>query len=207
MIDISIIDYGMGNLYSVLCACEKVGFRAKITNNPNDIEDSKLIILPGVGSFPSAMNELRNKNLDKIIINQNLKGKRIIGICLGMQLLFDQSNEISKNNGLGILKGEITEFKKKKILNVGWREINIKKNNSLLEFKKNKNIDNFYFIHSFIAKPQDAEIITATSNFNNQEFCCAVKSKNVEAFQFHPEKSGYLGLKIFENLKKEFKSL
>ena len=183
MIDISIIDYGMGNLYSVLCACEKVGFRAKITNNPNDIEDSKLIILPGVGAFPSAMNELRNKNLDKIIINQNLKGKRIIGICLGMQLLFDQSNEISKNNGLGILKGEITEF------------------------KKNKNIDNFYFIHSFIAKPQDAEIITATSNFNNQEFCCAVKSKNVEAFQFHPEKSGYLGLKIFENLKKEFKSL
>ena len=138
MIDISIINYGMGNLYSVLCACEKVGFNAKITNNPKDIEDSKLLILPGVGAFPSAMKELKNKNLDKIIIKQNLKGKKIIGICLGMQLLFEQSNEITKNSGLGILKGEIIEFKKKKLLNVGWRKIMINKNNNLLKFKKMK---------------------------------------------------------------------
>ncbi len=207
MIDVSIINYGMGNLYSVLCACEKVGFNAKITNNLKDIEDSRLIILPGVGAFPSAMRELKNRDLDKIIIKQNLKGKKIIGICLGMQLLFERSTEITKNSGLGILKGEIIEFEKKKILNVGWRKIEIKKKDSLIELEKNKKSNKFYFINSFIAKPSDKEIITATSNFNDQEFCCAVKSNNVEAFQFHPEKSGLIGLKVFKNLKKKIKSL
>ena len=207
MIDISIVNYGMGNLYSVLCACEKVGFKAKITDNPRDIEDSRLLILPGVGAFPSAMKELNNKNLDNVIIKQNQKGKKIIGICLGMQLLFEQSNEIIKSSGLGILKGKITEFKKKKILNVGWRKIIINKKSNLLEFEINENIKEFYFIHSYIAKPDNTKIVTATSSFDNQEFCCAVKNNNVEAFQFHPEKSGALGLKLFENLKKEFKYL
>ena len=148
MIDISIVNYGMGNLYSVLCACEKVGFKAKITDNPRDIEDSRLLILPGVGAFPSAMKELNNKNLDNVIIKQNQKGKKILGICLGMQLLFEQSNEIIKSSGLGILKGKITEFKKKKILNVGWRKIIINKKVISWNLRSMKILKNFIlFIH------------------------------------------------------------
>jgi glutamine amidotransferase len=211
MIDIAIIDYGMGNLYSLYCACKVFGFKTKITNDEEIIKKSKIIILPGVGAFPDAMRIIKKKKLDYIILKNFEKNKKIIGICLGMQLLFDSSNEFKITKGLGLVKGEVlgfnpSYFKSDYSLNVGWNRI-IKKNvkNNLLENIKKQ--DKFYFIHSYYCKPKDQKIITTNSFFNKNQFCSSIKSKNIEAFQFHPEKSSLSGLKIFKNIKKELNEI
>jgi len=199
MYDISIIDYSMGNLYSVLCACRYVGLNAIITDDHKIIENSKVIILPGVGAYGKAMQIIKKKKLDKTIIKHHHSKKNIIGICLGMQLLFEQSNEISINKGLGIINGEVLKFNNKnRPLNVGWRKITPKHiDNSFLS----KNVNKYYFIHSFYVKPKDENIVVANSDFEGFSFCCAIKYKNIQAFQFHPEKSGASGLEIYSNLK------
>lgn len=207
MIDIAIIDYGMGNLYSLYCACNIFGFKTRITDDEYAINKSKIIILPGVGAFPDAMRIIKKKKLDYTILKNYENNKKIIGICLGMQLLFDSSNEFKITKGLGLVQGEVSVFnsvtpKNDYSLNVGWREITKKnvKNSLLKEINKK---DEFYFIHSYYCKPKDQKIISTNSIFNKKHFCSSIKSKNVEAFQFHPEKSGISGLKIFKNLKKE----
>ena len=128
MIDIAIIDYGMGNLYSLYCACNIFGFKTKITSDEDIINKSKIIILPGVGAFPDAMRIIKKKKLDYVILKNFEKNKKIIGICLGMQLLFDSSNEFKVTKGLGLIQGEVLAFnslssKNDYLLNVGWKEI------------------------------------------------------------------------------------
>lgn len=211
MIDIAIIDYGMGNLYSLYCACNIFGFKTKITSDEDIINKSKIIILPGVGAFPDAMRIIMKKKLDYVILKNFEKNKKIVGICLGMQLLFDSSREFKITKGLGLVQGEVLAFnslsaKNDYSLNVGWKEI-LKENNksSLLE-KINKK-DKFYFIHSYYCKPKNKKVITTNSIFNKNKFCSSIKSKNIEAFQFHPEKSNLSGLKIFKNLKKELNEI
>lgn len=211
MIDIAIIDYGMGNLYSLYCACNIFGFKTKITSDEDIINKSKIIILPGVGAFPDAMRIIMKKKLDYVILKNFEKNKKIVGICLGMQLLFDSSSEFKITKGLGLVQGEVLAFnppsaKNDYSLNVGWKEI-LKENNksSLLE-KINKK-DKFYFIHSYYCKPKNKKFITSNSIFNKNKFCSSIKSKNIEAFQFHPEKSSLSGLKIFRNLKKELNEI
>lgn len=206
MIDIAIIDYGMGNLYSLYCACNIFGFKTMVTSNEDIINKSKIIILPGVGAFPDAMRIIKKKKLDYVILKNFEKNKKIIGICLGMQLLFDRSHEFKITKGLGIVKGEVLAFntivsKNDYSLNVGWKEI-VRKNirGSLLENVNKK--DKFYFIHSYYCEPKNQKIITSNSIFNKNEFCSSIESKNIEAFQFHPEKSSISGLKIFKNIKK-----
>jgi glutamine amidotransferase len=211
MIDIAIIDYGMGNLYSLYCACNIFGFKTKITSDEDIINKSKIIILPGVGAFPDAMRIIMKKKLDYVILKNFEKNKKIVGICLGMQLLFDSSREFKITKGLGLVQGEVLAFNPLSVkndysLNVGWKEI-LKENNksSLLE-KINKK-DKFYFIHSYYCKPKNKKVITTNSIFNKNKFCSSIKSKNIEAFQFHPEKSSLSGLKIFKNLKKELNEI
>jgi imidazole glycerol-phosphate synthase subunit HisH len=205
MFDIAIINYGMGNLHSVYCACEKVGLKAKITDKIEEINESKAIILPGVGAFGSAMKKIKEKKIDKAIYAHHKKQKKIIGICLGMQLLFEKSYEITNNKGLDILKGDVMNISgtNKNLLNVGWRDVKINEEvNSLLNsMTKKKN--QYYFIHSFYVELKEKQILTASSEFIDKKFCCAIKKNNIEAFQFHPEKSGDAGLEIFNNLKKE----
>lgn len=211
MVDISIIDYGMGNLYSIYCACTSFGFKTKITDDESIINKSKIIILPGVGAFPDAMKIIKKKKLDFVILKNFEKNKKIIGICLGMQLLFDRSYEFKTTKGLGIVKGDVFGFKsfnskKNYSLNVGWKEIlksNIK-NNLLKDIKKK---DRFYFIHSYFCKPKNKKIVTSNSIFNKKEFCSSIKFNNIEAFQFHPEKSSFSGLKIFKSIKKELNEI
>jgi glutamine amidotransferase len=207
MFDISIIDYGMGNLYSIYCACNIFGFKTKITDDESIINKSKVIILPGVGAFPDAMKIIKKKKLDYVIYKNFDKNKKIIGICLGMQLLFDRSYEFKTTKGLGIIKGDVLGFnsspsKNNYSLNVGWKEI-VKHNtdNSLLKNIKKK--DKFYFIHSYFCKPENKKIVTSNTIFNKREFCSSIKFNNIEAFQFHPEKSSFSGLKIFKSIKKE----
>ena len=203
MYDVSIIDIKMGNLKSIKEACNHVGLKCAITNKPKIINASKCIILPGVGSFPQAMKNLKKLKLVDTIYNFNKSKKLIIGICLGMQLLFEESLEIKQTRGLGLVKGKVTRssFNSKKTINIGWEKVFVRKKNALLS-KKNTN-KKFYFIHKYFCQPKNKYNILAHSKFNNSLFCAAIKFKNIEAYQFHPEKSGLNGLKIYNNIKKK----
>jgi len=207
MHDVSIIDYKMGNLYSVDCALKYVGVKSIITDDLTEIKNSKCIILPGVGAFPEAMKRLKEKKLDQAIKEFNESKKLIIGICLGMQILFSKSHENGTTNGLGLLKGEVKKFdvldkeKQKQSFNVGWRTVEIKSNNGLNCCMPKKKDEQMYFIHSYHVVPEDYSIQTSTSKFFGNEFTSSVKKNNIEAFQFHPEKSRKEGLTIYKKLK------
>lgn len=193
---IAIIDYGMGNLRSVQKAFEYVGFETKITDNYKDILKADKVILPGVGAFSDAIKTIREKEFDKALEECINNGKKILGICLGMQLLFDVSYENGEYEGLKILKGEIIKFKSGlKVPHVGWNSLDIIKNEPLFEgLEKNPFV---YFVHSYYLKT-DEPIVSATTYYG-ENIQIAVQKNNVYALQFHPEKSGNTGLKILKN--------
>lgn len=192
---IAIADYGIGNLRSVQKAFNKIGYDAVITGDKTLIESASHIVLPGVGAFADAINLLRTTGLDKVIIDQAKNGKPILGICLGMQLLFESSSESGVHDGLGLIKGKITRFDiDLKVPQVGWNSVKVAKLSKILN-----NVDGeyFYFVHSFCA----AEINEETCGITDYgvEFTSAVENANVFGVQFHPEKSGESGLKILKN--------
>ena len=192
MIDVAILNFNMGNLFSIKCALNYVGLKSIITDDIEIIKKSKSIIIPGVGAFPEAIKRIKEKRLDWAINEFNNKGKPIIGICLGMQLLFTESNEIKKTKGLDLLKGNVKKFKENDkrnrtlSFNVGWNKINTK------QYKKNKSFvadldqKSMYFIHSFFVASKEEAIKTSTSYFYNREFISSIKKNNIQGFQFHP---------------------
>ena len=203
---ICIVDYGLNNLSSVKNACLKFDIDAKIIENYNDIANSDVVILPGVGSFPEAIRNLKEKNFFEPILEFiNNKNKIFIGICLGMQMLFESSNEFGFQEGFKFFNGKIkrfSTFNTKKIPHIGWRNINIKKTSKLT---KNFNIDdNFYFVHSYFAEitKTNSEFVLSTSNYYDENFISSIEKDNVYGFQFHPEKSGVSGMKFYKNLYK-----
>ena len=207
--DLAIINYGMGNLLSIQSAAESVGLRTIVTNEKKIIEKAKSLLLPGVGAFNQAMKNINKYDIKKSIFDFNRKGKPIIGVCLGMQLFFEESNEIKKTKGLGLIKGTVSSLtknnrKKKVDINIGWSKINIM-NNYGSNLSDNLNNKKFYFIHKFSCRPKSKNVTIAMSSFSNIEFSAAVKYKNIEGYQFHPEKSGPNGLLIYKNLKKNLK--
>jgi len=208
--DVAILDYDMGNLFSVSCALNFVGLKSVITDDAEIINKTKCIIIPGVGAYPEAMKRLKDKGLDKIIYDFHEKKGVIIGICLGMQLLFSESSEIKKTKGLGLLEGNVEKFKfksNKNTFNVGWSQIStnkFKQNNSYVTSLNKKKM---YFIHSYYVNTKKNEIKTSTSKFFEKEFISSVKKNNIQGFQFHPEKSGADGIEIYRNLKKDLKNL
>jgi imidazole glycerol-phosphate synthase subunit HisH len=208
--DVAILDYDMGNLFSVSCALNFVGLKSVITDDAEIINKTKCIIIPGVGAYPEAMKRLKDKGLDKIIYDFHEKKRVIIGICLGMQLLFSESSEIKKTKGLGLLEGNVEKFKfksNKNTFNVGWSQIStnkFKQNNSYVTSLNKKKM---YFIHSYYVNTKKNEIKTSTSKFFEKEFISSVKKNNIQGFQFHPEKSGADGIEIYRNLKKDLKNL
>ena len=207
MNDVAILNFNMGNLFSIKCALNYVGLKSVVTDDFEVIKNSKSLIIPGVGAFPEAMKRLKEKKLDSAIYDCNEKGKIIVGICLGMQLLFSESNEIKKTKGLNLIEGEVEKFSEKKSsntkasFNVGWNKIRTKK------FKKNSSYvsdldkKDMYFIHSYYVKPRIQEIKTSTSFFYKKEFISSVKKDHIQGFQFHPEKSGECGIQIYKKLK------
>ena len=201
---ISIIDYGMGNIYSIQCALKSVGIESVLTNSIKEIKKTQGIILPGVGAFPEAMKRLKKDKIPDVIYEFNEKKKLIIGICLGMQLLFEKSTEIQETQGLSLIKGRVKKFKSNS-LNVGWSQIMLKRmqneQKSFLDLSLNKK--SMYFIHSYHSVPENKEIISSTSKFNNEGFVSSLSSENIKAFQFHPEKSGKYGVKIYKEILKE----
>lgn len=198
---IAIIDYGMGNKYSVFNALNYLGIDCLITNKKEEIEKCDRIILPGVGAFGAAMETLENSGLKQVLDDEVLKkAKPFLGICLGMQLVAEYGHEKGYYKGLGWIKGEVvkleTDGSNLKIPHVGWNDIIIKKNVPLLEgIKKEKA---FYFVHSYVFKSEDENEIVAVCNYG-QNFTAIVWKDNIFATQFHPEKSQKNGLIVLEN--------
>jgi len=193
----AIIDYGVGNLFSLKSSLKSIGVDAVVTDNPEDIKSSDRMILPGVGAFGDAAAKLKNSGLDKIIIEQAQNGKPLLGICLGMQLLFEKSYEYGEYKGLGLIKGEILPFKdvldsSLKIPHIGWNKLDFKESNSPL-FRHIKNGDYVYFVHSYYAQLSEE---TVASTEYGIDFTASVQNGNIFGCQFHPEKSGSVGLDI-----------
>ena len=199
---IAVIDYGMGNLRSVQKALEVVGAKAIITSDPRDLKKCDKLVFPGVGAFGEAMKELKKLKLVEPIKDAIGEGKPFLGLCLGLQLLFDKSEEAPGVKGLGILDGESKRFKFKsqalKVPHMGW--------NSIIRGKgpRAKILDGvpdgsyMYFVHSYYVKPKDRGVILTTTDYGI-DFVSGIHKNNVYGFQFHPEKSQELGLRILKN--------
>ena len=202
---IAVIDYGVGNLFSLLSSLNYVGLDTKLTNNIEEIKNAKGIILPGVGAFRDAIGNLEKYGLKEILINEAKNGKPFLGICLGMQMLFEKSYEYGEYEGLGLINGTVEEIKKYisknsdlKIPHMGWNSLII--NNSFKDDKILKDVNDneyVYYVHSYFAKT-DMKNIVAYSEYGTK-IPGIVKNENVYGMQFHPEKSGDTGLKLLKN--------
>ena len=207
MFDTVVIDLKISNIRSVISACKTADIKFKIFSNKKDLNNTKSIIVPGVGAFPEAIKFLKRKKLMSKIKNFFSSGKPILGICLGMQVFFSKSNEFKLTRGLNIINVGVKRFDKKKgamIPNIGWQKIT---NNKILRSKIFKDINPnnyFYFIHSYCVKEffSKKKIIIETNKNGKDNFCTFVNYKNLYLMQFHPEKSGQNGKKIFKNFKK-----
>lgn len=198
--NIVIIDYGVGNFFSLKSSFKRIGYDVTVSRDKKEIESADKLILPGVGAFEDAAKKLKESGLDKIIINQAKKGVPLLGICLGMQLLFEKSYEFGEYEGLGLIKGKIVPIKEYitedlKIPQIGWNSLEFK-NKDCPIFKYIKNGDFVYFVHSYFATDCEADISAVTEY--GAMLTASVCKDNVFGCQFHPEKSGAVGLNILK---------
>ena len=192
---IAIIDYGVGNLGSVKNALDYLGFESVITNDKDVILNASKVILPGVGAFGDAMNEFNRRGFKEVIFKLIEKNTPILGICVGMQMLFERSYEYGVHEGLGILKGNVIKFEGNyKIPEIGWNEIEVNDNSLLLKGLDKKYV---YFVHSYHV--DESAYATSYAFYAGVRYPASIRYKNVYATQFHPEKSGEVGLKILKN--------
>ena len=197
---IAIIDYGVGNLFSLKCSFESIGADICVTSDPDVIAKADRIILPGVGAFEDAARKLRDSGLDKVIKKECANGKPLLGICLGMQLLFERSFEYGEHEGLGLIKGSIRPISdvidpSLKVPHIGWNALHFGNEKDEL-FKYLNEGDFVYFVHSYCGADCDESVIATTEY--SAELTAAVRNKNVCGVQFHPEKSERVGLSILK---------
>ncbi len=203
---IAVIDYGMGNLRSVQKALEAVGARAVVTSDPAVIQGARSVVLPGVGAFRDCMHNLDRLGLVEAVRRAAKSGKPFLGICLGLQLLFNQSSEFGRVEGLGLLPGEVVRFPHPlldptggaalKIPHMGWNTVRIRRENPVLAGFQGEPY--FYFVHSYYVVPEDPAIIATETDYGCA-FVSGVQHENLYAFQFHPEKSQKNGLALLKN--------
>lgn len=194
---ISIVDYGVGNLFSLKCSLAAIGEEVTVTGDPQALRHSGKLILPGVGAFQDAADKLRSTGLDALIREEAARGKPILGICLGMQLLFEKSYEFGEHRGLGLIPGTVVPMagfipEALKIPHIGWNALRLRKESPLFRYIQDR--DFVYFVHSFFAAQCDSYVIADTEY--GQTLTAAVQKENVYGCQFHPEKSGNVGLNI-----------
>ena len=205
---IAVIDYQLSNMFSIKNALSILGFEVEVTSDYSTILSCDGAILPGVGSFPEAIDNIKELNLDNAIKDFIASGKTFVGVCLGFQLLFDKSDEIEDTFGLGILPGEVKSFSalnnKIRVPHVGWNNVKKKQmlniNNNLNPLKKFNDEEYFYFIHSCYVKPMDNNDIYTSTQYGGIDFCSSILKENIFACQFHPEKSGKKGIRILSEI-------
>jgi len=199
---IVIVDYGMGNLRSVQKAFEKIGFDARLTRNKDEIGRASAIVLPGVGAFKDCMENLEKYGLVEILLRSIEKGKPYLGICLGLQVLFSESEEFGSHKGLDLIKGKVVRFEpdsEHKVPHMGWNTIEKEKEGPMLQGIESG--DFFYFVHSYYVIPDKTEWISSFTTYG-KPFVSSIWKENLFATQFHPEKSQQKGLRILENFVK-----
>lgn len=213
MQNVLVVDYGMGNLKSVQRAFEKVGANVNISNSPDELMDADKVILPGVGSFGRGMKKLEELKLDSALKNFAQTGKPLMGICLGMQLLFETSVEFGNQKGLAVLGGDVKEIPRQtpsgqwlRVPNVGWCNVQNFLASETDNPNKSEKESSFYFTHSFSAVPSETKIIDSVLDYNGYKIVASVKSRNIFGVQFHPEKSGQAGLEILAKFLLESES-
>ncbi len=201
---IAIIDYGMGNLRSVQKGFEKIGFEATVTTDPQMVLQAERIVLPGVGAFRDCIRNLEQGGFVEPILKVIADGRPFLGICLGLQLLFSESEEFGLHKGLGVVPGRVVRFPagmsgqggKLPVPHMGWNQIALKSSSPL--FDGIVDASNVYFVHSYYVKPEDPAVVAATCTYGI-EFCAAIRKGNLMATQFHPEKSQGIGLRMLKN--------
>ena len=194
---IAIIDYGVGNLFSLVSSFKMIGADAVVTGDPDVIRRADKLILPGVGAFADAIAKLRESGLDRVIMEEAARGKELMGICLGMQLLFEKSMEYGEHEGLGLLRGSVVPMEgvipaELKIPHIGWNALHFQKDHRLMKYIQEN--DCVYFVHSYYAVDCEDSLL-ATAEYG-RELTAMVGKNNVMGCQFHPEKSGTVGLNI-----------
>jgi glutamine amidotransferase len=213
-LQVAIVDYGLGNLFSVKHACKHVGLQAHITCSKPEILQAEAVILPGVGAFGDAMAKLEKLDLVTVMQDIAVSGKPLMGICLGMQLLMTESDEFGRHKGLGIVEGPVVQFESPrednrtlKVPQIGWNRI-------LKAMGSDVSVDPWtgtllqgigdreymYFVHSYIAQPRITSVCLSTTRYGHIEYCSSLHFGNIHAFQFHPERSGSIGIRIYQNL-------
>jgi glutamine amidotransferase len=194
---IAILDYGMGNLRSVEKALEHVGVTATISSDAAEVRAADGVILPGVGAFPRAMERVRERGLDELIAERRGEGVPILGICLGLQLLFESSSELGGADGLGLLEGPVTALEADglKVPHIGWEPVRWERESRLTDGIPSETP--FYFVHSFAVRPRDEDLLGSAAY--GSCFACAAERENVFGVQFHPEKSSAAGLRLLSN--------
>ena len=200
MLNIAVIDYGMGNLHSACKGFEKAGATPKITDSRQEIAAADGVVLPGVGAFDPAMDRLREHNLEPVVQEAIASGKPFFGICIGFQMLFDSSEE-GKEPGLGIIPGKVKHFRHEPgitIPHMGWNQLDLKQPDHPLWDKLDPN-PYVYFVHSYYAELADDSVCAATVTHGSQTVTAAIAKDNIMAVQFHPEKSSDNGLQILSN--------
>jgi glutamine amidotransferase len=210
--DVAIIDYGLGNLFSIEQACKSVGMNPIVTRDTAEIRSTDGLILPGVGAFSRAMDSLRELGLVDVIKNAPRSGQPLIGICLGAQLLMHESFEFGQHEGLGLIPGsvrrinDVIDIGSETVPHVGWERV-MQSDSTELSLRNVDLLDNvkdgeyMYFVHSFCIDT-DEENTATTTEYGNRQFCSAVVSDNVAGFQFHPERSGPKGIQIYQNIRR-----
>ncbi|MGB0719370.1 MAG: imidazole glycerol phosphate synthase subunit HisH [Bdellovibrionales bacterium] len=198
----AIINFGGGNLFSVTQACKAAEIDPIITQNPAELDDADLLLLPGVGAFKNAMTFLKDRKLDEAIIKNTNKGKPLVGVCLGMQIMATYSEEFGKTSGLNLIPGQVRYFKGvvepgAKIPHTGWNTISGARKDSLMQQAVG---NDFYFIHSLFVETDNPDHTIAHCTYHNINFAAAIAHENITGFQFHPERSGKNGLSLYKNL-------
>ena len=194
---IAIIDYGMGNLRSVEKGFQKVGIDAVVITNPQAIDNAQAVVLPGVGAFRDCMRNLEQMSMTEPIVKSIQKGKPFLGICLGLQVLFTESEEFGICKGIGVLKGRVVKFQTGlKVPHMGWNNVKIVQRPPIFDGIHDESF--FYFVHSFYVVPQDINVIATTTDYG-VTFTSMVWKENIFATQFHPEKSQEIGLMVLKN--------
>lgn len=201
---LSILDYGLGNIFSVAQAASRTGFEVTVSDRPDELRNSDALILPGVGAFGNAIVRLKEKKLDSVIDDFISSERPVLGICLGMQLMFEKSSEFGCHAGLGLVNGSIMPFPRNaqgcKVPQIQWNKVLFSGESRL--FSGIERGCFMYFLHSFYALPATDDYFQAHSEYAGIDYCCALERGNVFATQFHPERSGEVGLHLLENYHK-----